>query len=300
VPVVTLTPAQVAGAGIGTATFAREQVVQELRALASVLDLQPLIDLRARYRVADAEQALVAAGRAATRDARERLRALHADAGNVSTGRLREAEAAARADEVRGLAASRRVDDLRAQAAHRYGPELAAWALDGDPLFERLLRREDVLLLVTLAPNDRLDDATTVVFVDRDGDRARARKAYLIGAAPEVDARTRGETWLFRTDAARLRTGMRLDAWVPDPRAIVDGVPLPEAAVVWHAGRRWAYVQAGEGRYARRELAEVAVVGERVFVRAGLDAGDRVVVRGALVLLSEESRWNIPNEEEVD
>ncbi len=300
VPVVTLMPAQVAGAAIEAASFAREQVVLEARALARVLDLQPLIDLRARYRAAQAEQALVEAGRAATRDARERLRVLNADGGNVSTGRLREAEAAARADDARALAVARRVEDLRTQAVHRYGPALAGWALDGDPLFERLLRREDVLLLLTLAPNDRLDESTSVVYVDRDGDRAQARKAYLVGAAPEVDTRTRGETWLFRTDAARLRTGTRLDAWVPDRRALVDGVPLPESAVVWHAGRRWAYVEIGAGRYARRELADVTVVGDRVFVRAGVDAQDRVVVRGALVLLSEESRWNIPSEDEVD
>ena len=99
---------------------------------------------------------------------------------------------------------------------------------------------------------------------------------------------------------------------------------MPASALVWHAGQPWIYVQAGAGgqdddddapaaaasaastpasapaaaareAFTRRAVPLARRVGERWFL-PGMDDDTPVVVRGAQVLLSEELKFQIRNE----
>ena len=73
---------------------------------------------------------------------------------------------------------------------------------------------------------------------------------------------------------------------------------VPADAVVWWQGRAWVYVQIDPQRFARREIPADAPVPGGWFLSKGIDAGDRVVNRGAQQLLSEEFRSQIEVGEE--
>ena len=75
------------------------------------------------------------------------------------------------------------------------------------------------------------------------------------------------------------------------------GVVVPAAAVVWWQGRAWVYVEERPGRFVRRVVATGAPVAGGLFVTGGVVAGDRVVVRGAQMLLSEEGRGAVQGSE---
>ena len=72
-------------------------------------------------------------------------------------------------------------------------------------------------------------------------------------------------------------------------------ISIPESAVVSEGERRFVFVEVGPRTFERREVEVASLappgsatpVGNRVVVRRGLNAGDRVVVEGAFILKSE-------------
>jgi hypothetical protein len=65
-------------------------------------------------------------------------------------------------------------------------------------------------------------------------------------------------------------------------------VRVPAAAVIWYAGQPWVYVETAPGDFRRQPLPESARGAADGFVRAGLRPGQRVVVHGGELLLSQE------------
>ncbi len=64
-------------------------------------------------------------------------------------------------------------------------------------------------------------------------------------------------------------------------------VTVPPAAVQDIDGKAVVFVETGKGRFARREVTVDPERDGQVTVRAGLQAGERVVVKGAFLLKSE-------------
>ncbi|MFA9462236.1 efflux RND transporter periplasmic adaptor subunit [Thiohalorhabdus methylotrophus] len=292
------TEAQERGALRTRALEARDRPLETV-AYGRVVDIAPLVDLRGRYRQTRTElQAAEARRREAAADYR-RLESLSEGAGNISrrqlqSARTRLAEARAKLDGLR-----RRLAGLRTQAELRWGPLLAETALTGGERFRALVERQQVLIRLTLPPAQRLPEGTRSVPVHPGGERAAARSATLVGPATEVTPGLPGETYYLRTGAGGLRTGMPVQAWVPQGGSGLRGVRVPAEAVVWYGGSPWVYRRAGKELFVRRPLRGEAQGGSW-FVTKGLQAGDRVVTAGAQMLLSEELRAQIPEEDGDD
>jgi hypothetical protein len=77
-----------------------------------------------------------------------------------------------------------------------------------------------------------------------------------------------------------------------------SGTVIPRSAVVHAAGRAWAYLQAGDLQFVRREIPLDHPAERGWFTTAHFHAGDRVVVAGGQILLSEESKSQIQVGEE--
>ncbi|MBN8616417.1 MAG: efflux RND transporter periplasmic adaptor subunit, partial [Deltaproteobacteria bacterium] len=88
---------------------------------------------------------------------------------------------------------------------------------------------------------------------------------------------------------------VEVDALPPDARPglfgrasislVDDGISLPSAAVLVRDGAETiVYVERDEGRFEARRVDIGPSVSGRVYVAAGLEAGERVVVEGALLL----------------
>jgi hypothetical protein len=118
---------------------------------------------------------------------------------------------------------------------------------------------------------------------------------------------------------------MRLSARSPGSgdEASREGGLVPASAVIWHAGQAWIYVREAQGgageadeaarngaepaaaasspstvridSFQRRGLPNAVRLGDQWFV-PGLETDDPVVVRGAQLLLSEELKSQLKNE----
>lgn len=135
--------------------------------------------------------------------------------------------------------------------------------------------------------------------LDPAGSRARARPAELLGPAARP-ARAPGGAWLAETGGEGLPPGTRVAVWLAQPGPARAGVAVPRSAIIWHYGKPWMYLRHAPGVYLRTPLADYEPGERRWFLAAPGLAGTEAVVTGAQVLLSEEQRWNIPEEDDVD
>ncbi|MDE2147390.1 MAG: hypothetical protein KGJ24_11935, partial [Burkholderiales bacterium] len=161
----------------------------------------------------------------------------------------------------------------------------AALAARGPQALDAYAQGRSALLSVVLPPGQAAPQGDAISLATPGGAPAAAR---LIGASPRADAVVQGATYLYRSDAAGLRIGERLDAQVPLGGSAQGGVTVPAAAVLWYAGQPWAYVETAPGRYLRRPLVLPVRDAGGWFVSAGFRPGQRVVVRGGELLLSQE------------
>jgi len=65
---------------------------------------------------------------------------------------------------------------------------------------------------------------------------------------------------------------------------------LPKEAVIEVGGQAFVFVQAADGRYVRRPVMTGTMAGDTIQIREGLQAGERVVVKGALLLKGEQEK----------
>jgi hypothetical protein len=113
--------------------------------------------------------------------------------------------------------------------------------------------------------------------------------------APVADAQTQSQGLVYEVQQSqpRLVSGIAVVGWMPLEGKPVSGVRVPRNAVVRAAGRAWVYVQTTEDIFARREVSLSHPLADSWLVASGLVEGQRVVVTGAQMLLSEESKSQI-------
>lgn len=287
-----------AAAGIETRTLTATHRRPGFAALAEVTALGPLLEQRAAVLTARAARKAAQAQVAASSDSFKRLQALHADNGNISTRVLAEARAAHRVDVAHLAGAQARLETRLLKLSQTWGQALAGWALGAaaQSQWPALLERSQVLLLLTLPAGRVLAAGVDQVRVVAPGGAGRG--AQVIGPAPGGSDLGPGPTWWLRTAAHGLRSGMRLQARVPAAAAPQNGVVLPMAAIVWRAGRPWAYVLTAPETFERRPVVGEPTAAGGWFVTRGFAAGDALVITGAQTLLGQELRGLIPEEDD--
>ena len=119
----------------------------------------------------------------------------------------------------------------------------------------------------------------------------------ILWAAPSGNLSMPGVSFFGLIDAGPgLRPGDRAHVSA-DSQAVQTGVIVPSAAVVLFQGQSWCYIETGPGKFERRQITLDTPIDDGYLVTSGLTAGQRVVVRGASVLLSREAG---PGEDDDD
>lgn len=283
--VVKLPPDHVLASGISVASLTASRYVAEVQGVATVLDPQPLIAVSAQLVTARENRAAATEQARATAAEAKRSQHLYQQGENASLREVQTAAAAAAAAQAQQVAARSAYAAERSSARVRWGSTLAALAEAGPQALADYADGRAALLAVAM-PVDSGNLSSADIHVQLpNGAHA---SATLLGTSPRADAVLRGPTFFYRCKGVSLRIGWRLAASVPLQAAESDGVSVPTAAVLWYAGQPWVYVQTAAGSFQRRPLAMDARQATGWFQARGFQVGDRVVVRGAELLLSQE------------
>ncbi|HEX4985513.1 MAG TPA: hypothetical protein VFV71_05500 [Burkholderiales bacterium] len=295
-PVVRLSAQSQKAAGIVVASLETEKRSASFEVYGLVVNLQPLAEARGRYLAAVAEATAARASAAAAESEARRMDALFRDDRNVSERAARAAQAKYQSELARKVAAEQAVASLRDAMRGSWGEAVTAWAVTPDSPVMHALMHQSSFLVQLVYPFDRPRAAMRGrIAIAPAVARARPQPASFVGESPQLDPAFPGETYFYLVGGAGFRAGMRVVARVPTGDAAVTGVVVPAAAVVWHAGKAWAYVKDEEG-FARHEVSTADEVEGGWFNATGFDEDDEVVVSGAQLLLSEELKYQIRNE----
>jgi hypothetical protein len=299
---------------IQTLSLAGSQHQKTLNTLGNVISIDTLIELRTRYLNAKANANIARASLANSQQDYQRMQTLNKDDKNVSDQVVIAAQAAFKADQAKVQAAETEANNLNDTMRQTWGETLAneASQAPASPNLQSLLQHREVLLLVTLPVNTNVKAGETISVVPT-GAQTKPIKAKLVAASPQTDPTIQGRTFYFRAPAENLRAGMRVSvemnsidvntSELNNPadskknNKDIKGVSVPASAVVWYAGKPWVYKQQSEENFIRLPISTDNEINGGWFNRsAHLSAGDKLVVNGAQLLLSEEFKYQIKNE----
>lgn len=287
---VALDTAALARGGIVVAPLGPASLARQQQAFATVVDLRDLFDTQKTYLTAKAEGERAAAELVVSQREYERLRALNADHKNVSDKAVEAAFAAYRGAQSNAESARTAVQTAYATAEQQWGAALVQRATSTGGLAP-FTTRQQVLLQVSF-PTDMSSAAPRQITVTApDGGLVSAR---LLGAAGRTDPKLQGRTFLYIAPgtASGLLPGMNVQVYLATGSAS-GGVLIPTSAVVWTQGTSWVYVEQQEGKFARRPVPLDSPTPNGWFVTTGFTPGERVVVTGAQLILSEEFRSQV-------
>ncbi|HXF17420.1 MAG TPA: hypothetical protein VN496_10470 [Burkholderiales bacterium] len=296
--IVRLSAQSQAAAGIVVQPLKSATHESALEAYGIVANLQPLAEWRGRYLSAAAEARAARATLAAAESEYRRMQLLFQDDRNVSEQAMQAALARYRAEQLRVSAADQAAASIRDGLRGAWGESVTQWAVNPDSQTMRSLLQQTSFLVQLVVPNqlprgalrNRIAIAPAIA-------RENVRRATFVGASPQIDAAFPGETYFYIVNGGGLRAGMRVVARF-GMGGSATGVIVPSAAVVWHAGKAWAYVKDDDDSFARFEVLTADEMEGGWFNTAGFDDDDEVVVSGAQLLLSEELKYQIRNENE--
>jgi hypothetical protein len=298
--VITLSEASQQQSGLQTTPLKAATHRASVVSFGLVANLEPLIEQRTRFLAAKSDAEVVRATLAASQQEYQRLLQLNRDNRNVSDRAVQSAQAALSADEAKLAAAETAASSLRDAIRQQWGETLARWATQPSPSpeLQQLLQYHDALIQVSLPFDSTSPDTQTPLAIEPAGSQGQAEHATFVSAAPQTDSTLQGKTFFYRAPATNLRAGMRVSVHMPSSGKAITGILVPQNAVVWYANQAWVYTKVKADKFVRQPINTDTEVGDSWFNVTGFKAGDTVVTRGAQLLLSEEFKYQIKNENE--
>ncbi|NOQ93241.1 MAG: hypothetical protein GQ547_01250 [Methylophaga sp.] len=286
-------------AGIEVESLTETEFFPEVKARAKVVNIRPMLTLQARHNQAVAAFNVAKVAEGSAMQELTRLKSLAKGAGSVAAKKVNYAEATYNEEKAKLQGLNFEIQAVRDEALQSWGEVISGWIFkSGSKSWRRLLSHQDSLLLLTLPVGVSLPSEGGFIRLARDGERKHARKAYFVSSALITDQDIQGETYFFKSATGKLRVGMRLDAWLAQGEKALKGVFVPEKAVVWNEGQPWVYIQLEDELYERRSVSTGLASAGGFFMEDDIKAGDRLVTRGTQMLLSEEFRWQILDEDD--
>lgn len=275
--VVKLDRAKQVSAGIVVGTPTARELPREVKGYGRVLDPTPLTV--SFVEIDSAEAALEA-----SKKEYERVKVLFARDQNASARVVEAAEAALKRDQ--------------AQLAGGRAKLIAAW---GRPLVEQkdfralanaLTNHEAVVVRVDLPISEALFSPPVGARLVSLANEERFAEAEFVGFATAADPQVQGQGFLFllRENVLGLRADMAVIGYLRTSKDTLRGFVVPRAAVVRSDEQAWVYVQQDDTTFRKRAVELDRPVEEGWFIAKGLDEGDRIVIAGAQILISEQSK----------
>jgi multidrug efflux system membrane fusion protein len=298
--VITLDPSDLAATKIETTPLEKLARPATVTAYGRVLDLTPLLDLQSRFAASSAQEEQARTALVTAQREYERFKNLYDQGGIVSQKQVEDAQAAVQANEASLRASATARQALYDAIRQGWGQVLAEDLERRTPEFQRLASRKELLVELTLSPGAQ-PATPPMLAVIRSGNVGPVQ-GNLVAPAPQSNADIQGVAYLFAVPAASqgaggptaqgLLPGMAVTAWLP-AGPVQQGVVVPDDAVVWKDGKAWVYLKKAPSQFVRRGVILESPTGRGWFIPEDQLPDLPVVIRGAQVLLSEESRGQV-------
>ncbi len=283
--------------GIETTTVEAYNQQTEFIAYGKAVNLHPLLALRTRYLQTIAESNRALAKFKHAEQTINRQQDLFKN-GVSSKRNLQEHQAQWHIEKAQADASNFQAKAIIDEAILVWGQALTDWALNSksDNLSD-FISGQRKLLQITLPSNKHLAETIKTIVVDTTGNRNLAHKADYISATELTESITQGESYYFQSTDKKIKTGMNITAWIPENDKSDTGVIIPKSALIWNMDQAFVYIKTDEETFHRRIITQYTASNNGYFVANTIESGEKVVTKGAQMLLSEELRGQIPSED---
>ena len=317
--IVSLSPATQQNSGIQTIKINSARYQGEIKSFGNVTAIDSLIEVKSRYLNLKSEIDIAKSASTHNLQQYQRLKMLNADDKNVSDQTLQAAQANVEADKARVNANELQLKNLQTNTKLQWGEPLANLAFaDLDfknklpPHLANLLNRKNVLIQISLPLSTGTPKQGDSVNVTPLNESVAPIQAIYISPATQSDTNGFGKTFYYSAPADLLRTGMRVNVVTASTGSKnASGVIIPNNAVVWYAGKAWAYFKMGQDTHKSQDKDTIKFIRKPISTNTEVDSetnsgwfnqgiaeNSEVVVSGAQLLLSEEFKYLIKNENE--
>ena len=271
-----------------------------IKALGTVISIQPLIDYNSQYQQLKAQLSLAESALPNHQLQYQRYKQLNEDDKNVSDKVVQEAYALVVNDQTQIRATQSQLKALEDTMIAQWGKALAAMIThpQSSSELQELLHQQRVLVQVSYPLAVKNVASQPVIHLSPIHDQIEPIAAHYVSQSIQTDVSNIGKTYFYSAPADYLRIGMRVNvASEQSGNNQHQGVSVPNNAIVWHAGLAWVYVKSKPDTFLRKPVS-VATEIDGGWFDDSLQPGTEVVTRGAQLLLSEEFKFQIKNENE--
>jgi len=285
-------------AGIKTTKLTPAPFRSEFIAYGKAISIQPLLAIQNRYFLAQAEHASSQARFNLAEQNIKRQQNLYQQ-GISAKRNLQDQQAQWQAGKGQLAVAGLQKQAILNEAQLNWGKTLAEWMLPGQQRqLEPFLTGQQCLLHITLTDNRQLGPDIEIVYVEPSGDRSQAEPAKLIASAPQTDINSQGTGYFFSVRGDKIKPGMSISAWFPEQANNQTGFIIPKTALIWSMGQAYVYLKKEADKFYRLALENYVPAQNGYFVNYQFDPDQEIVSTGASLLLSEEMRGQLPEEDD--
>jgi hypothetical protein len=311
--IVSLSPATQQNSGIQTIKINSANFSGDIKSFGNVVSIDSLTEAKSRYLTLKTEVMLAKAGSTHNLKQYQRLKALNADDKNVSDQAVQAAQANVQADNAKITSNELQLKNLITNTKLQWGEALVSLAFSDlafknklPPHLANLLSNKNALIQISLPLSSATPAAGSTVNVTPLNESVAPIQAIYVSPATQSDTNGFGKTFYYSAPADLLRIGMRVNVVKEaSVNTSANGVVIPSKAVVWYAGKAWAYFKKGQNKEATQFIrkpistdTEVDAGNSSGWFNQGISEDSEVVISGAQLLLSEEFKYLIKNENE--
>lgn len=297
-PIVTIDMRSQLAAGIQTVVLDNVAYRSDEKLFGQVVEVKDLLLAREKIITLANEFSIKSSEEVHTRRQYEVAKILFSDRRNISEKELMQAKQSYLRAESEKIVLQSQVHAFKDIARATWGATIAHWLENEDSSYFKSLASQETRLTRFAVPQQNKKEAIlSGIEIAPAGSPSDTVFAEYVSEAPNVDLGS-GMVNIYFLVKAEFPTGTRLVGSMPTDMNIAQGVFVPNRATVWHSGKPWIYKQLGGDVFSRVEIDARVDLGEGWFEPEALKSGDRVVVSGAQLLLSEELKYQIRNENE--
>jgi len=268
-----------------------------IKVLGSVISIQTLVDYNSQYQQLKAQLAVAESVLPNHQLQYQRYKQLNEDDKNVSDKAVQEAQALVINDQTQIKTAQAQLKALTDTIIAQWGQPLAMLVTQHpapSPLRDLLMQKK-VLVQVSFPLNFKAPEGNSSLLITPIQDEVPPIRADYVSQSIQTDISNIGKTYFYSAPADYLRVGMRVNVVPANASSSMKGVLVPNQAIAWHGGMAWIYVKTKPDTFLRKPVASDIELDNGWFDNS-LTPGTEVVTRGAQLLLSEEFKFQIKNE----
>lgn len=296
--IISISPAAQKQSDILTSPLKASSHQASISTYGNVVSIDNLIELRNRYLAVKSEIDVLKATLSHDKSEFERLKALNQDNKNVSDKALAGAAANTKSDETKITAAESNAKNISDSIRQLWGDTLAQHAINPKTsnLLQALISNKRVLIQTTLPFDAAEPKQNSSIMIAPTAAPSHTMSAQYVSPAPLTNSTIQGKTYFYHAVTNELRAGMQINATTATSSKKSNGVIVPNNAIIWYAGKPWVYQKTGADQFSRKPIHTNIEVDDGWFYQGHLKANDDVVISGAQLLLSEEFKSQIMNE----